>query len=273
VIWLRENFRFDQSAAIGELLDLVNRGQAQAVIERLRQGTFKHIEWLEDGTAELSQATKQSLLEPYIDYVNQLSVNHHDLLSLFYHLGRYKILCAQRDGSRGVAGINQLVSDMIRGRNHGTHLRRDHGSAPQKGPGGWYAGHCVMVLRNDYVLGRFNGDIGIVIPDTQQQALVYFPDQLKLENAIALSRLPEHEPAFALTVHKAQGSEFDRVGIVLPSQASSVVNKALLYTAISRAKASVSIVASEAVLRQTITTPVKRHSGIRSRIARQRTNP
>jgi exodeoxyribonuclease V alpha subunit len=102
---------------------------------------------------------------------------------------------------------------------------------------------------------------------------VYFPDQLKLEHAIALSRLPEHEPAFALTVHKAQGSEFDRVGIVLPSQASSVVNKALLYTAISRAKASVSIVASEAVLRQTITTPVKRHSGIRSRIARQRTNP
>lgn len=269
VIWLRENFRFNQATALGELIDLVNSGQAEAVIARLRQGRFAQIDWLEDENPELSEATKQSLLAPFEDYVKQLRDNHQDLLSLFDQLGRYKILCAIRDGPRGVERINQLVSEMIHGRYNSTLPSISRWFVRQAATQGWYPGQCIMVLRNDYVLGRFNGDIGIVMPHAQQQALVYFSDGLRLEKAIGLSRLPDHETAFALTVHKAQGSEFDRVAIVLPSQASPVVNKALLYTAISRARASVSIIASEDVLRKAITTPSKRHSGIRSRIAAQ----
>ena len=124
-----------------------------------------------------------------------------------------------------------------------------------------------MVLRNDYHLGRFNGDIGIVMANTQGHPVVYFPDALEPDKAISLSRLSDYELSFALTVHKAQGSEFDHICLVLPNKTSPVVNKSLLYTAISRAKKSVSIIASEASLFEAIARPVKRYSGIRSRIA------
>jgi exodeoxyribonuclease V alpha subunit len=267
VIWLRHNYRFAKHSDIDDLIGLINQGDAKTLIARLESGSYQNITWHDDTLPALSGHAKALLLEPMADYIKQLDTDRQDLLSLFDRLGHYKILCAERDGPRGVEAMNQLVNEAVqmeqRARGHAKRERFVGDAANRT----WYPGQCIMVLRNDYHLGRFNGDIGIVMANTQGHPVVYFPDALEPDKAISLSRLSDYELSFALTVHKAQGSEFDHICLVLPNKTSPVVNKSLLYTAISRAKKSVSIIASEASLFEAIARPVKRYSGIRSRIA------
>jgi exodeoxyribonuclease V alpha subunit len=267
VIWLRHNYRFAKHSDIDDLIGLINQGDAKTLIARLKSGSYQNINWYDDTLPALSGYAKALLLEPMADYIKQLDTDRQDLFSLFDRLGRYKILCAERDGPRGVEAMNQLVNEAVQMEQRARgHAKRERfvGDAAQRT---WYPGQCIMVLRNDYHLGRFNGDIGIVMANTQGHPVVYFPDALEPDKAISLSRLSDYELSFALTVHKAQGSEFDHICLVLPNKTSPVVNKSLLYTAISRAKKSVSIIASEASLFEAIARPVKRYSGIRSRIA------
>lgn len=108
----------------------------------------------------------------------------------------------------------------------------------------WFAGQIIMVTRNDYIQDLFNGDIGLIMPDTASAngLAAYFPD-IEGFRKTAVSRLPAHETAFAMTVHKSQGSEYREVWLVPPSVASaydedslSGLNNALLYTGITRAR-------------------------------------
>jgi len=121
------------------------------------------------------------------------------------------------------------------------HLQR-FGRATEETP--WFAGQIIMVTRNDYIQDLFNGDIGLIMPDTVSAngLTAYFPDMEGFRKT-AVSRLPAHETAFAMTVHKSQGSEYREVWLVPPSVASvhdedslSGLNNALLYTGITRAR-------------------------------------
>jgi exodeoxyribonuclease V alpha subunit len=128
-----------------------------------------------------------------------------------------------------------------------------------------------MVLRNDPVLRLFNGDIGIVLPDTSGVMQVYFPDEAGGFRAIAPVRLPEHETAFAMTVHKSQGSEFEALVLVLPAEKSRVLTRELLYTAITRAREKLTLVANAPVLVSAVETPTKRVSGLLAQLRRAET--
>jgi len=121
------------------------------------------------------------------------------------------------------------------------HLQR-FGRATEETP--WFAGQIIMVTRNDYIQDLFNGDIGLIMPDAASAngLAAYFPD-IEGFRKTAASRLPAHETAFAMTVHKSQGSEYREVWLVPPSVASvhdedslSGLNNALLYTGITRAR-------------------------------------
>ena len=127
-----------------------------------------------------------------------------------------------------------------------------------------------MVLRNDYLLKLFNGDVGIVLPDTSGTLMVYFPENDGGFRTVAPLRLPEHESAFATTVHKAQGSEFDHVLLLLPAMASRVVTRELLYTAVTRARSGATIVGWTEVLEHAITSPTRRYSGLVARLSSAR---
>ena len=182
--------------------------------------------------------------------------------ALFDALGRFRVLCAEREGPRGVVAINQLV---------GQHFRNALGHPLD--PGGrseWYPGRPVMVLANDYVLKLFNGDIGIVLPDVSETLMVHFPDSDGGFRAVAPLRLPEHETAFATTVHKAQGSEFDRVLLMLPAKPNRVVTRELLYTAVTRSRSGVAIVGGAEVVEKAIVSPTRRYSGLVARLAEMR---
>jgi exodeoxyribonuclease V alpha subunit len=130
----------------------------------------------------------------------------------------------------------------------------------------WFAGRPVMVLRNDPVLTLYNGDIGITLPGADGALAVVFPDAAGGFRRVAPVRLPEHQTAFAMTVHKAQGSEFDEVLVLLPQQRSPVVTRELLYTAVTRARCRVSVAGSADVLIHAIQSPTRRHSGLLARL-------
>ena len=141
--------------------------------------------------------------------------------------GRFRVLCALRDGPRGVTALNAALTRRFRAALDLPGLAEGPGASP------WFAGRPVLVSNNDYVLRLFNGDIGIALPDADGELLVHFPDAAAPGGfrAIAPVRLPRHETAFAMTVHKSQGSEFDGVLVMLPEQRSRVLTRELLYTA------------------------------------------
>ena len=123
-----------------------------------------------------------------------------------------------------------------------------------------------MVLRNDPGLKLFNGDIGITLPDAHGALQVYFPAASGGFRAVAPLRLPPHQSAFAMTVHKSQGSEFAEVLVLLPAQRSRVLSRELLYTAVTRARDRVWLAGGAAVVGAAIAANTRRSSGLQARL-------
>ncbi len=113
--------------------------------------------------------------------------------------------------------------------------------------GAWYEGRPVMVTRNDAAVGVFNGDIGITLPPATPNAPLraYFLDG-NTARSVGVSRLASVETAFAMTVHKSQGSEFDHTVLVLPRDAGRVLTRELVYTGITRARSAFTLVTPRA---------------------------
>ncbi len=262
VVWLTENFRFAKDSGIGRLAAHVNAGEAQAAIDFLRSRTDPALEWIEDAHPAPQAASLQRIIDGMTAYIDAARADLGNKAALFDALGRFRVLCAEREGPRGVVAINQFV---------GQHFRKtlDHPLDPGS-RSEWYPGRPVMVLANDYVLKLFNGDVGIVLPDASDTLMVYFPDSDGGFRAVAPLRLPEHETAFATTVHKAQGSEFDRVLLMLPAKPNRVVTRELLYTAVTRSRSGVAIVGGAEVVEKAIVSPTRRYSGLVARLSEMR---
>ena len=271
VVWFRRNFRFGADSGIGLLAADINAGRADAAIERLRAGADPGVQWLDDSTATPSPAAVAAVhggYAPYLDALRDHLSGQGDeagasVAAVMAAFNRFRVLCAVREGARGVNAVNERISRQLC-----KALGLPGGDA--RSPG--YAGRPVMVLRNDPVLRLYNGDIGIALPDPQQpggELRVWFPaaegDAGGLR-AIAPVRLPAHQTAFAMTVHKSQGSEFDAVLLLLPAERNRVLTRELLYTAVTRARLRISLVGGAAVLAAAIRTPTLRRSGLQSRL-------
>ncbi|HEY4664538.1 MAG TPA: exodeoxyribonuclease V subunit alpha, partial [Comamonas sp.] len=165
---------------------------------------------------------------------------------------RFRLLCAVREGAWGVSGLNQAVVAALRAQGV---LAAD---------GEWYAGRPVMVMRNDAALGVFNGDIGMALPSAAagHPLRVYFlqGDEMR---SVSVARLAHVETAFAMTVHKSQGSEFEHTVLVLSAQAGGVLGRELVYTGITRARSHFTLMAERpGLLSAAIASPTKRASGL-----------
>jgi len=172
---------------------------------------------------------------------------------VFQCLDRFRILSALREGPSGVNAINLMLERIFRERK----LIR--------GEGRWYQGRPILINRNDYNLRLYNGDIGVVLPDpgVQGELRAFFPAEEGSFRKFHPLRLPEHETAYALTVHKSQGSEFDRVLLVLPDRDSPVITRELLYTGLTRARESVQVWGQDKVFQDAVSRRTVRMSGLR----------
>lgn len=248
VITLRESKRFSSASGIGRLasLSLVERQITETELATLiRQTTDIHCK-------EISPDLYQQLIEPYQSYFHYVkaldNINSEQVSECFALFDRYRILTAGHHGAFGRIEINR-------------HIRRAHCWAmgyPTEQP--VYHGEPLMITANDYHNGLFNGDIGIVLYH-QEQYQLYFPHR---EQPLPLSSLnsAHMETAYALTIHKAQGSEYDRVALCLEPKQTQGLTRELLYTGITRAKRQLDIYASHALLVQIMQSPTYRSTGL-----------
>ncbi|MCJ0928538.1 exodeoxyribonuclease V subunit alpha [Acinetobacter lwoffii] len=173
----------------------------------------------------------------------------------------YRILTAIRSGDLGLLKINLQIE------------QRFLAAQGQLKQGDWYVGRPVMMSYNDYQLGLSNGDIGICFlreQSGQRQFEVYFPS---LEKWVLATRLPKSiETAFALTIHKSQGSEFFHTAVVLDQYAKNLLSKELIYTAITRAKKVVSLLVDYDAFTQALCVKTTRKSGLSQKIIEQSSN-
>ncbi|HEP6429906.1 AAA family ATPase [Burkholderia cenocepacia] len=269
VVWLERNYRFGLDSPIGRLSLAIRRGDVQAALDALPADDSAAASFHDDAGDTLASLTVERLARRFGAYLDALrdalAAPVPDPLPLFDALNRFRILCATRSGSRGAEHVNALVAAHVR------HAAR----VPLAVGAHWFTGRPIMVTRNDYALGLFNGDIGIALPDAHGVLRVWFRRADGTARAVSPAALPPHETAFALTVHKSQGSEFDEAALVLPASFGRVLTRELVYTAVTRARTRVQVIGPRRVLAQAVATRTQRDSGLAARVdealARRRT--
>ncbi|WP_099064991.1 exodeoxyribonuclease V subunit alpha [Serratia sp. BW106] len=253
---LRKSYRFDANSGIGQLASAVNTGNGKLALAAL-DGRFSDVSGYPLAETQDYQALLDACVTGYRDYLQQV-VAGADAVAVLAAFARFQVLCALREGPFGIAGLNERIET---GLQRAGLIQRKPGAA-----GRWYSGRPVMIGRNDSALGLFNGDIGIALRDETGELRVHFQLPDGSIKSVQPSRLPAHETAYAMTVHKSQGSEFDHTVLVLPNHFLPVLTRELVYTAITRARRQLSLYAIDTVLMRAIRTPTQRRSGLAERL-------
>ncbi|MGZ8240640.1 MAG: exodeoxyribonuclease V subunit alpha [Methylobacter sp.] len=240
-IELKKSHRFDEN--IKHLADAVNCQQHDIAWRILRQNN-KDNDVLEQDLIDYVAGQQAEYL--------QLIKTQAEFDEIYRAFSRFQVLCSNRHGKNSVADINYRVEQKL---------------AVQKLinlSGAWYSGRPVLVTQNNAAMHLYNGDIGICMPDKEQDGkhMVFFQRADGTVKKYLPTRLPHCETVFAMTIHKSQGSEFEEVLVALPDTVNPVLTKELLYTAITRAKKTLKLVADEAVFAATVKQRVQRNTGL-----------
>jgi len=248
---LRKSYRFGDDSGIGQLALAVNNSDLPRVAA-VFSSDFKDISHQVLLETEDYARMIEDVVEGYRDYL-QLVKTRAEPAAILDAFSRYQLLCALREGPFGVSGLNERI-ELALVRERLIHL-------PAKSTNRWYSGRPVMIARNESTLGLFNGDIGIAL-QSEEGLRVWFPMPDGTVKSVQPSRLPQHDTAWVMTVHKSQGSEFDHAALVLPNQFVPVVTRELVYTAITRAKKRLSLYADKKILNKAVITGTERRSGL-----------
>jgi exodeoxyribonuclease V alpha subunit len=253
MVVLKKSYRFADTGGIGECSRAVNHGNIDEALFLIKnspdQITWKKI----SSPGDMSLLLPEKVIDGYSEYLN--ARNPLKALELF---NRFKILCAVKFGAMGVNEINRLTEETL--------IKNDLIERPYSSTFPWYRGRPVLITRNDYSLDLFNGDIGIAMPApdlSSKDLYVYFSGVSGELRRFHPYRLPEHETAYAMTVHKSQGSEFEKVLFIFPVQDYPLLTRELFYTAITRAKQHISIWGREKIIERTISRRIERTSGLK----------
>jgi exodeoxyribonuclease V alpha subunit len=249
IVHLTKSYRFADESGIGRLSRLINAGDGDGALALLRSGIYSDVCWRPLPPAEtFADSLTAAAGEGYAPFVRTSDpVEALDALELF------RVLTPHREGRHGVGALNRLIDSAL------SRMRSSGAATATLTP--------VMITGNTYELGLFNGDIGVLASlAAEGGGAAFFPAPDSGVRRISVLRLPQHESAFALTVHKTQGSEFDTVLLVLPDQMSEILSRELLYTAVTRARRRVEIWGDEEVFRRAVERRIVRNTGLRDRL-------
>jgi exodeoxyribonuclease V alpha subunit len=255
VVRLRVSYRFGARPGIGALATAVQEGDPERALDVLADSSYPdvtHDAWpvVRSPAVAAHMQVATMLLAPLLPQVEAF-LETHDPGEALAALSQFRVLCALRDGDRGVTGLNAIIEAWL----------RERGVAVE----GCYDHRPILITANDAGLQLFNGDVGVVLT-AGESPLVHFAAPGGGVRALPPNRLPAHETAWAMTVHKSQGSEFDHVHLVLPDTDTRILTRELIYTGITRAKASVAISGPAELLVAAIGRSVRRASGLQARI-------
>ncbi|RPJ42239.1 MAG: exodeoxyribonuclease V subunit alpha [Deltaproteobacteria bacterium] len=249
IVQLLRSYRFGVVSGIGEVSRAVNGGDGIRAMDLMKSASYGDIQWKDLPRPEVLPAVlKDRIIEGF-----SACLGETEPAKVFDLFNRFRILCALREGPHGIHYMNLLIEQILK--DEGL-IKRD---------GRWYPGRPVMITRNDYNLRLFNGDVGITLPDPKlgNELRVFFPAPDGSMRTFPPLRLPDHETVYAMTVHKSQGSEFERVLFLMPDRSVSVLTRELVYTAITRAKEKVEVWGKEDVFKGAISRRIERISGLR----------
>jgi exodeoxyribonuclease V alpha subunit len=267
-VQLQRSHRF--CGPIGQLALAVNQGNAvtaQTLLQTLpNKSPHDPLHWVKGSSndpgclARLASLALQGY-RAYTSTVQQGPINFANhaawVQSVLTAFDQFRILCAVREGPLGVAGLNSTIENALLAQGL---LRCSSTSSIE--------GRPVLVTRNDADLGVFNGDIGIALRSSAAKNAplrIYFPlaQDASPAHSISPHRLPDVQAAYAMTVHKSQGSEFEHTVLVLPSTSLELVTRELLYTGITRAKKAFTLVTPEpGIFADALARPTQRYSGL-----------
>ena len=275
---LTESQRFSADSGIGKLAYQINQAETdtQAIWQLLKQDAALSFQYINTIQVEgiIDNKIKNSLsndkiisnlalnYHPYINKIKNLLENPIEksmpesikstIASLTQTFNQFRILSAGHNGEWGDHYIN----------NHLTQWHLAELKLPL-GQNTWFHGRPVMVLQNNYELGLFNGDIGFCLQTTDDRSRleVFFENKTQ---GIAVNLLNEEviATAYAMTIHKSQGSEFEHVAITFDNSHARLLSKELIYTAVTRAKKQVSIYSTKHAFEKAVQTPTERHTGL-----------
>jgi exodeoxyribonuclease V alpha subunit len=249
VVRLKHNWRF--GGAIAELAEAVRDGEADAAVAILRAGS-PAVELVAADAAGLSP-----LREDVVSAGRALvaAAQEGDVPGALEALDQHRLLCGHRRGPYGVARWAEDVERWLKATIEG-----------YADTGQWYVGRPLLIDSNDYDLRLFNGDTGVVV-DAGPRGLMagFLRDGTTL--LVPASRLSHVQTVHAMTVHRGQGSQFQRVTLILPPAESPLLTRELLYTAVTRAMTHVRVVGTPEAVRVAVERPIVRASGLRQPLA------
>ncbi|MBK8100885.1 MAG: exodeoxyribonuclease V subunit alpha [Planctomycetes bacterium] len=243
-IALRQNHRFATQPGIGTFAQAMQQRDAGMALAALRHG---HAD-----LRLLPPAATDTLLPSLQQHVLAVA-NARDAGDALATLARARILCATRHGQNGVLTWNRRCEELLHRGGH-------------RLTGPWYRGRPILITANDPQTRLFNGDLGVAWPDAEGRELIWFGEGESLR-AVSPLRLPAHETAWAMTVHKAQGSEFAQVLLMMPDKPGPSWQAALIYTAITRAQRTATVVADPDLLAPALANWQSRSSGLAEALA------
>lgn len=247
MVRLDRSHRFDAQGEIRRLSQAVRNGEAEAAIRILRTARAE-VGQMDLPSRQALPGQLNAMVLPRLKDQLQATTPAEAL----ERLTRFRILCALRKGPYGAEQANLRIEEIL----------VKEGLIPRGEP--WYAGRPVLITANDYAARLFNGDLGVIYPDPSAGGLpmAWFAGADGALRSFAPERLPRHETAFALTVHKSQGSEFDAVLLMLSDRMAPVLTRELVYTGLTRAKSRAEIWCHSDILSEAIRARVRRMSGL-----------
>ncbi len=245
ILYLTKSYRFGSDSGIGQLAALVKEGEVDPGV---LAGTFQKFGDISHHGFSFDTAGMQALAAGVSETLKRFS-GIDDPETLLEEWKREVWLTVHRRGADGSEQLNRYAEQLVQGRG--------------VAPGGWYHGRVIMITRNDYGLSVFNGDIGVCVkePGSEGRMLVYIESGSGMK-VLPASRLVHYTPAWFMTVHKSQGSEFGRVNLLLPSRESPVQTRELIYTAITQARDTFHLYGRIEKLASGIARPTERFSGL-----------
>ena len=248
IVVLKKSYRFHDQSGIGHVAKAINQGKSEHAAHVLNSDTYPDTLWYQ----QLGQAQIDQLLSLAVSQYRQY-LNAQSACQAIEYFQNFRLLCATRNGPWGVIQLNTLIERAL--------SRAQLIDASQR----WYRGRPIMVMENDYSVNLFNGDIAILWPDSEQdnKLRAYFLTTDNELRKVLPNRLPNHETVYAMTIHKSQGSEFSHVAVLLPEKDSQILSRELIYTAITRAKDTMSLFAIPSIFKASIRKRIVRRSGLK----------
>jgi exodeoxyribonuclease V alpha subunit len=243
IITLKTQYRYDSRSGIGQLCEAIREGDGDHVIELLAEPGFPDVRLRALPSRDALETALQD--SPVVSDLRK-ALTLDDAREILLALGRSRVLCPTRRGPYGLDSINALIESRL---DTSRRIRP------------------IVLTRNDHALQLFNGDSGLIIEDERGgESWAWFNGAEETLRQFPAGRSPPSETAYAMTVHRSQGSEFDRILLILPSGQNPIVTRELLYTAVSRARRDVEIWSDPQTIREACSLKVKRHSGLVDRL-------